>query len=82
MNSPVDPGARQALRKKPPERTPEVRPGTGAYPSAPTRPLSRAGWLFDKFSWFGDMSIISGIVYYTKRKTKSVVNGMNRLVRS
>lgn len=23
MNSPVDPGARQALRKKPPERTPE-----------------------------------------------------------
>lgn len=25
MNSPVDPGARQALRKKPPERTPEVR---------------------------------------------------------
>lgn len=26
MNSPVDPGARQALKKKPPERTPEVRP--------------------------------------------------------
>jgi hypothetical protein len=25
MNSPVDPGARQALKKKPPERTPEVR---------------------------------------------------------
>ncbi|EPY81674.1 hypothetical protein CB1_000719025 [Camelus ferus] len=25
MNSPVDPGARQALKKKPPERTPEHR---------------------------------------------------------
>lgn len=35
MNSPVDPGARQALKKQPPERTPEVRAADPARVSLP-----------------------------------------------